>query len=52
MWPGMRKGKEGRVGLKEQEQDRYLQRKLEIPDYGFGLSARPSADGAGRKSQL
>lgn len=52
VWPGMRKGKEGRVGLKEQEQDRYLQRKLEIPDYAFVLSARPSADGAGRKSQL
>lgn len=40
VWPGMWKGKEGRVGLKEQDQDRYLQRKLEIPDYGFVSTAK------------
>uniref|UniRef100_A0A663F411 Uncharacterized protein n=1 Tax=Aquila chrysaetos chrysaetos TaxID=223781 RepID=A0A663F411_AQUCH len=33
---GCGKGREGRVGLGEQDQDPSLQRKLEIPDYEFG----------------
>lgn len=36
---GCGKGKEGRVGLGEQDQGPSLQRKLEIPDYEFGPSS-------------
>lgn len=39
MWPGMQQGREGMVGLGQQDWDPYLQRKLEIPDYGLGLSS-------------
>lgn len=39
VWPGMWQGREGRVGLWEQDRDLCLQRKLKIPGDGFGPSS-------------